>query len=378
MAPNPLQQLEACGQSVWTDVISRRMIRSGTLARYIAGDGITGVTANPTIFEKAIVDTHDYDETIRTLGSRGRTPAQIYEALAIEDVGAAADLLRPVYDRTGGTDGFVSIEVSPELADETDATIEEARRFWSDLHRPNIMIKVPATTAGIPAIERLTAEGINVNITLIFSVEVYKQAMDAYLNGLERRVAQNQPIDRLASVASFFVSRVDTLVDRLLEEKVQGANEGARQEVKRLEGKAAIANAKIAYGWFERVFGSDRFSRLQEHGALMQRPLWASTSTKNPAYPDTMYVDPLIGPHTVNTMTLETIEAFRDHGTVNCDAIRQGVDEARQVLADLERVGISMKAVTDQLTDEGVHKFTTSLRALLSAIQERQGNLVGA
>jgi transaldolase len=378
MAGNPLRALEQCGQSIWTDTISRQMIASGALARYIERDGISGVTANPAIFEKAIAGSHDYDDTIRELASTGCSPLKLYETLALEDVGSAADILRPVYDHSGGKDGFVSIEVSPDLAYDTSASIEEAHRFWSALHRPNVMIKVPATVEGIPAIEQLTAEGINVNITLIFAVEVYKQVIDAYLKGLEHRVHHMQPIDHIASVASFFVSRVDTLVDDLLEQKAKDADEQTRDELLSLEGKAAWANAKIAYQWFERVFKSDRFAQIAERGGQAQRPLWASTSTKNPAYPDTLYVTPLIGPHTVNTMTLETIDAFRDHGQVDCEAIRQGGDQAVQTLQALEAVGINLREVTDRLTIEGVAKFSQALHRLLSAIAERQSSLVGA
>jgi transaldolase len=351
------------------------MLESGTLTRYIRDDGITGVTANPTIFEKAIADGHDYDRSIRELARKGAAPAEIYETLAIADVGNAADILRPVYDRSGGTDGFASIEVSPDLANDTEATLVEARRFWSELHRPNVLIKVPATPAGIPAIERLIGEGINVNITLIFAVEVYDQVMDAYLRGLERRSREGEQLDNVASVASFFVSRVDTLVDKLLEEKA-GAAGG--QEPARLTGKAAVANAKVAYEHFERVWSSPRSTGLAEKGAQVQRPLWASTSTKNPRYPDTLYVEPLIGRDTVNTMTLDTIEAIRDHGVVACGSILQGRAEAHQVLDELEKTGISIKAVTDQLTVEGVQKFSKSLHRLLDTIDERRGVLAGA
>jgi transaldolase len=378
MTTNRLHELEACGQSVWTDVISRQMIRSGTLARYIEDDGVSGVTANPSIFEKAIAGSHDYDDTIRQLGANGCTPAEIYEALAIEDVGTAADFLGPVYDRAQGRDGFVSIEVSPELAGDTAGSIQEARRFWSKLHRPNVMIKVPATQAGIPAIEQLTSEGINVNITLIFAVDVYEQVMEAFLAGLERRVAQGKAIDRVASVASFFVSRVDVLVDQVLEEKVGTVGDAVGQTLKKLEGRAANANAKIAYEHFERVFGSDRFQRLSQHGAQVQRPLWASTSTQNPSYPDTMYVTPLIGPRTVNTMTLETIDAFGHHGEVACDAVRHGRAEAVDLMDDLQAAGISVKAVTDQLTVHGVQKFSAALHGLLAVIDQRRGVLVRA
>ena len=378
MASNPLRELEKCGQSVWIDSISREMLRSGTLKRLIDEDGISGVTANPTIFEKAIA-SHAYDETIRKLGGKGSSPMQIYEELAVEDVGKAADLLRPVYERTNGQDGFVSIEVSPDIAGDTQASIEEACRFWLHLHRPNVFIKIPATPEGIPAIEHLLGGGVNVNITLIFAVEVHEQVMEAFLKGLEHRIHRGEPIDRIASVASFFVSRVDTLVDQLLEEKAKGADEQQRRELKELEGKAAVANAKIAYQKFERVFSSDRFKRLEQKGAQVQRPLWASTSTKNPNYPDTMYVTPLVAPHTVNTMPMETIDAFRDHGKVeDCGAIRQGVDEAHRYFERLERAGISMKAVTDQLTEEGVEKFSKSLHSLLDTIGQQHEELVKA
>jgi transaldolase len=378
MALNRLHELEACGQSIWTDVISREMIRSGTLAQYIDRDGITGVTANPAIFEQAIVGSHDYDESIAELGRRGLSPDAIYQELAIEDVGAAADLLRPVYDRTNGADGFVSIEVSSALADDTLGSIAEARSFWSRLKRPNVMIKIPATAAGVPAIETLLTEGINVNITLIFGIDMYEEVMEAYLRGLEHRVRQGQSVDRIASVASFFVSRVDTLVDPLLDDLMLGADSEQRSALETLHGSVAIANAKIAYERFERIFTSARFEALAQHGARVQRPLWASTSTKNPSYADTMYVDSLLGPDTVNTMTLATIEAFRDHGDVDCGAIRQGRDEAVRVIDDLEQAGISLNAVTDRLTREGVQKFNASLDTLRATIAERRHALMQA
>lgn len=378
MTMNPLQELEACGQSVWTDVISREMLRSGTLARYIDQDGITGVTANPAIFEQAIVGSHDYDESIGELGRRGLSPDAIYQELAIEDVGAAADLLRPVYDRTDGANGFVSIEVSSALADDTLGTIAEARSFWSRLKRPNVMIKVPATGAGIPAIESLLTDGINVNITLIFAIDMYEQVMEAYLGGLEHRLGQGQSIDRIASVASFFVSRVDTLVDPLLDDLMQDADPEQRSVMGTLQGRVAIANAKIAYERFERTFTSPRFRVLARQGARVQRPLWASTSAKNPSYADTVYVSSLIGPNTVNTMTLATIEAFREHGLVDCEAIRRGRDEAVQILDDLEKAGIDLTTVTDRLTSEGVQKFNASLDAVRATIAERPHALIQA
>jgi transaldolase len=372
MTMNRLHELEACGQSVWTDVISREMIRSGTLARYIDEDGISGVTANPAIFEKAIVGSHDYDEAIGELSRRGLSPDDIYQELAIEDVGAAADLLRPVYDRTAGAEGFVSIEVSSALADDTAGTIAEARTFWSRLNRPNVMIKVPATAAGIPAIAALIADGINVNITLIFAVDMYEKVMESYLQGLERRVQNGQPVSCVASVASFFVSRVDTLVDTLLDELMQDADQEQCAVIRTLQGRVAVANATIAYERFERIFTSPRFATLARQGARMQRPLWASTSAKNPNYADTMYVDSLIGPNTVNTMTLDTIGAFRNHGQVDCEAIRRRQDEAVEVIDDLQKAGIHLSTVTDRLTIEGIQKFNASLDALRKAIKERR------
>jgi len=372
MASNPLHTLEQCGQSIWLDSLSRDLIHSGTFLRLVQEDGISGVTANPSIFEKAIVDSHDYDESIRAPDATRRAPIRIYEDLAIQDVGAAADILRATYDRREGVDGFASIEVSPDLAHDTRASIEEARRFWRELDRPNVMVKIPATPEGIPAIEQLTADGINVNITLIFAVEMYERVMNAYLTGLERRVKQGQSIAHIASVASFFVSRVDTLVDRLLVERSGQADEGKRVSLKVLEGKIAVANAKIAYERFQQVFGSERFLYCASNGGKMQRPLWASTSTKNPKLSDTLYVSSLIGAHTVNTMPMETIDAFRDHGAVDCGAVMQGVDEAREVISNLERVGISMKTVTDELIRDGVEKFSKALRSLLDTIDQRQ------
>jgi transaldolase len=378
MTANPLRDLERCGQSVWLDSLSRDLIRSGTLARLIADDGVSGVTANPSIFEKAIVGTHDYDESIRELSLRGYAPGRIYEELAIEDVGTAADMLRVVYDGCGGCDGFASIEVSPDLAYETAGSIAEARRFWRKLHRPNVMVKIPATPEGLPAIEELTSEGINVNITLIFAVDMYDRVMDAYLHGLERRVEQEQPIDRVSSVASFFVSRVDTLVDKLIDQQGTTVDDEARQGLQALAGTIAVANAKIAYERFEGVFGSDRFHRLEAQGAQVQRPLWASTGTKNPSYADTLYVQSLIGPRSVNTMPLATIAAFRDHGSVDCGAVTQRRDEAHRQIRALEGAGIKMSALTEELIRDGVDKFCQALHSLLETIEQRKGALVTA
>jgi transaldolase len=378
MNSEALRQLDECGQSVWLDSLSRDMLQSGTLKRLIEEDGVTGVTDNPSIFEKAIDGSDAYDGKIRELAASQLASAQIYETLLIEDVGAAADLLHPTYTAMGGADGFASIEVSPDLAYDTQRTIEEARHFWSELNRPNVMIKVPATPQGIPAIEQLTAEGVNVNITLIFAVEVYEQVMQAYLRGLQRRIDTRRPIEQIASVASFFVSRVDTLVDQLLDEKIQKADGAERTKLEEMKGKAAVANAKIAYELFERTFMTDAFRPMSAVGAQMQRPLWASTGTKNPAYPDTLYVSSLVGPQTVNTIPLETLEAVRDHGEIHCDAICEGVVEAHRQRADLKDIGIDMKDVTDQLLHEGVEKFSKALHDLLQTIDQKRGALVTA
>jgi transaldolase len=375
MSSTALQALTECGQSVWLDSLSRDLVQSGGLANLIEEQGVTGVTANPSIFEKAIVGGHDYDETIRSLGAEGLPSMEIYDRLAIQDVGAAADLLRPAYDRCHGCDGFASLEVSPDLAHDTDASIEEARRFWRELGRPNVMIKIPATAEGIPAIEELIAEGVNVNITLIFGIEMYKRVMDAYQKGLERRLESGRPIGHVSSVASFFVSRVDTLVDKLLERRAQESRGSDPSLFQALRGKTAVANAKIAYEHFQLVFGAERFKRLEERGGQLQRPLWASTGTKNVDYSDTLYVGPLIGPRTVNTMPLETMRAFEDHGSVDCAAVKHGLAEVHRQIEALERAGISMKATTDELIHEGVEKFCHALHSLLDAIDQRKGAL---
>jgi transaldolase len=372
----PLRQLDACGQSVWLDSLGRDLLQSRTLARLIADDGVSGVTDNPTIFQKAIDGSDSYDESIRALA--GQAPLQIYEALLIEDVGAAADLLLPTYRAMGGADGFASIEVSPDLAYDTQRTIDEACRFWNSLQRPNIMVKVPATTEGIPAIEELTYEGVNVNITLIFAVDMYDRVMEAYLRGLQRRIDAQRPIGGVSSVASFFVSRVDTLVDKLIDEKLKSADDATRPTLQAMKGKAAIANARIAYEHFERVFGGDAFRELNVRGAQTQRPLWASTGTKNPDYPDTLYVSSLVGPQTVNTMPMETLDAFRDHGEVRCRAINEDVDRAHAFMAELKDAGIDMKDVTDELIREGVEKFCDSLHGVVETIEKKMGVLVSA
>ncbi|MER3543769.1 MAG: transaldolase [Chloroflexota bacterium] len=374
-AENPLVQLQRYGQSFWYDNIHRRLFTSGELQRLIDEDGLCGMTANPTIFEKAISEGTAYDETIRSLAAEGHSPLHIYEALATEDVRQAADFFRPIYEETGGDDGFVSLEVSPALAYDTQVTIAEAHRLWDQVNRPNLMIKVPATPPGIPAIEQLLYDGLNINITLMFSLAHYDQVANAYLNALERRRQENKPLDHIASVASFFVSRIDTKVDRLLQAKIEKATSpGEREALRRLLGKAAIASAKLAYQRFKQVFNGPRFARLQAYGARLQRPLWASTSTKNPAYRDTYYVEELIGPNTVNTMPPVTVEAFRDHGVVR-PTLEEKLDEAHAVMDWLVEVGIDLGQVTQELQVEGVKAFADSFEALLQRIAEKSAGL---
>ncbi len=358
---NAIREIQKLGQSLWYDNIRRGLIDSGELAQLIA-QGITGITSNPTIFEKAIDGSSDYDAAIRALSQKTESVDELYDALVLEDIARGADLLLPVYQSSHGKDGYISIEVPPTMAEHTDATIAEAHRLFRALNRPNIMIKVPATPEGIPAIRRLIADGINVNVTLIFSLDAYRDVIEAYLAGLEERLSKNLALDQVASVASFFVSRVDTLVDRLLDEKK--ANSA-------LKGKAAIANAKMAYQVFLQHFQDARFQRLREHGAMVQRPLWASTSTKNPNYPDLLYVEALIGPDTVDTLPPATVDAILDHGRAE-RGIEQGLEEARQVLSQLEAQGIAMKTVTDQLLKEGVESFHQSFVTLRESLEKKR------
>jgi transaldolase len=367
---NPLLQLKAQGQSVWLDDIDRGQLRSGQFGRLIDEDGLSGATGNPTIFEHSITHDTAYDEQMQQLFRAGESPQQIYEALAMTDVKTVADLLRPTYDRTGGQDGFVSIEVSPYLAHDTEATLAEVHRFWHTIDRPNLMVKIPSTPAGVPAIHLALAEGININITLIFSIENYRQVVEAYLGALEKRLARGENISHLASVASFFVSRVDVLVDKLLEDKMKAESGTARQQLKALQGKIAIANARLVYQEFKRLFGGPRFEALQQRGARVQRPLWASTSTKNPAYRDVLYAEELIGPDTVDTMTLTTIEHFREHGRVRL-SVEDQLPEAQAELAALENIGISYEQVTRQLQDEGVQRFADSFDKLFQCIESK-------
>src|SRR6266566_5632363 len=333
---NPLLELKALGQSVWLDDIDRAQLRSGLFRRLIDEDGLSGATGNPTIFEHSITHSSTYDEQMQHLLALGKTAQEIYEALAMTDVRTVADLLRPTYDRTEGQDGFVSIEVSPYLAQDTERTLSEVRRFWETIDRPNLMVKIPSTPAGVPAIRQALVEGININITLMFSLDNYRQVAQAYLSALEERRAAGKDISRIASVASFFVSRVDVLVDQLLEDKIKATSVSAeQQQLKALHGKAAIANARLAYQEFKRLLTSPRFEALRHYGARVQRPLWASTGTKNPAYRDVLYVEELIGPNTVNTMPLKTLESFRDHGRVRL-SVEENLSQAQAVLAALQ------------------------------------------
>lgn len=370
---NPLQQLQTQGQSVWYDNIDRVQLNSGEFKRMLDEDGVVGVTANPTIFEKSISAGHAYDEQISKLISQGKNTNEIYEAVVIQDIRTVADLLRPIYDQTDTKDGYVSLEVSPELAHNTAGTIAEAKRFWEIVDRPNLMIKIPATPEGIPAIYEVLRSGINVNITLIFSLEDYARVADAYLRALEDRNGHGKDISTLASVASFFVSRVDTLVDKLLDNKIKASSNATEQaKLQSLQGKAAIANARLVYQDFKQIFTTPRFEALKHVGAHVQRPLWASTSTKNPAYRDVLYAEELVGPDTVDTMPLDTIKNFRDHGLVRY-SIEDNLADAKATLENLEQAGIHYDQVTQQLQDEGVQKFADSFRQLFAGIEGKKG-----
>jgi transaldolase len=369
MSDNPLLRLAALGQSVWYDYIRRDLYRSGRLAELIRDDGLAGMTSNPTIFQKAIAETELYDEDVRRLGAEGKDAGAIFEGLAVQDVQAAADVFRPVYDRTSGNDGFVSIEVQPKLARDTAGTIDEARRLWKACARPNVMVKIPGTAEGVPAIRACLAEGININITLLFSVDRYREVMEAYLSAMEERVSKSLPVARIRSVASFFVSRVDTNADKKLDALARSA--GAASEAKSLRGKLGIANARVAYEAFEQVFGAPRFAALKAKGVAVQRPLWASTSTKDPAFPDLYYVEALIAPDSVDTVPPETFEAYRDHGDPQV-RIREDLAGAHAVLPGLRRIGIDTDAIFRELEDEGIRKFADSFDALLQAVAQKE------
>ena len=369
MKNNPLKQLETLGQSIWLDYIRRDLISSGELRRLIEEDGLRGMTSNPSIFEKAIAESHIYDQDIRDMALRKKDVKAIYETLSQRDVQNAADEFRPVYEKTDDEDGYVSLEVNPHLAHDTKGTIEEARRLWAALNRPNVFIKVPATSDGLPAIRQLISEGINVNVTLLFGLPRYRQVAEAYIAGIEARVAQGKPVKHIASVASFFLSRIDTVVDPMVEKFLEPG--GRKQEIaKKVHGQVAISSAKAAYQIYKEIFDSNRFKKLADKGARVQRLLWASTSTKNPDYSDVKYIEPLIGPDTVNTVPPETIDAYRDHGDPK-SRLEQDVKEANWVMAQLPELGISIDNVTQQLEDEGVRKFNEPFDKLMESLTKK-------
>ena len=376
MSTNPLIELTKLGQSIWHDNIERKLVTSGQLKRLIDEDGLSGVTSNPAIFEKAIVGSELYADQMREAAEAGKSPQEVYEALAIRDIQMAADVLADVYRRTGGTDGFVSLECSPLLANDTQATIEEARRLWRLVDRKNAMIKIPGTAEGMPAIEQSIYDGININITLLFSLHAYEQTMEAYIRGLERRAAENKPIDNISSVASFFVSRIDSAVDKELESRIDKTTDPEeRTKLQSLLGRIAIANAKMAYQRYKKVFHGNRFAAMKQKGAQLQRPLWASTSTKNPVYPDVYYVEALIGAETVDTLPPATINAFRDHGRSRI-SIEDNLDEEKLLLARLEEVGMSLDQVTEYVLTDGVRLFVEPFEKLLKTIESRAAEIV--
>ena len=375
---NPVKALQDHGQAVWLDFLSRGFIANGGLKKLVDDDGLRGVTSNPSIFEHAIGETNEYDDGIRRMLHNGDlSPGQMFENLAVEDIRSATDVLRPVFDATHGADGFVSIEVSPYLAMDTQATIDEAKRLWREVDRKNLMVKVPATAEGLPAIHDLTADGINVNITLLFAQQVYEQVVEAYLSGLEALAAKGGDISQIASVASFFVSRIDTEVDKLLDEQIARANDpDEKARLGALKGKIAIANAKLAYQRYLRLFAGERWHALAAHGAKPQRLLWASTGTKNKAYSDVLYIEEVIGPDTINTMPLATIDAFRDHGKLR-DTLVEDVGKAQRLLGELDRAGVSLQAVTDKLIRDGVRLFADAADKLLGAVAHKRIEILG-
>ncbi len=368
---NSIQAVQELGQSIWMDYIRRGMLVSGEFQKMVE-QGISGVTSNPTIFQKAITGSTDYDEALKPFVGSQKKPMEIFESLAIDDIRSATDVLRPVYERKRGTDGFVSLEVDPTLAYDTETTIREARRLFKTIDRPNLMIKVPGTPEGMPAVRQLISEGINVNVTLLFSLDLYARAREAYIAGLEKLAENGGDMSGIASVASFFVSRIDTAVDSELNKKI----DQGRQDLKPLLGGTAVASAKLAYQAFKGTFESDRFIAMKSKGARVQRPLWASTSTKNPDYSDVIYVEPLIGPDTVNTLPLDTIDAFMDHGKAET-TIEEDIDKAREQMSSIESEGISMERVTDKLLADGVKAFADSFENMLAGIEEKMAKLAG-
>src|ERR1700716_451069 len=375
---NPVKALENHGQSVWLDFLARGFVANGDLQKLIDSDGVKGVTSNPSIFEKAIGSSDEYDGAIGKALTKGDRPvAELFEQLAVEDIQNAADVLRPVYDRLNGADGFVSLEVSPYLALDTKATIVEAERLWKDVKRKNLMVKVPATPEGLPAIKHLIGEGISINITLLFSQEVYAAVAEAYIAGLEKYVAEGGDPSHVASVASFFVSRIDTAVDKQLDDKIARANDpGEKERLSALKGKVAIANAKMAYQDYKRLFAGPCWDKLAAKGAKPQRLLWASTGTKNKDYSDVLYVEELIGPNTVNTVPPATLDAFRDHGHPR-DSLEENIEDAKHVLAELEKSGVSLDAITADLVKDGVKLFADAADKLYGAVAHKRAAVLG-
>jgi transaldolase len=373
-ASNPMTKLQAQKQSVWMDFMSRSFVREGDLARMIEEDGLQGATSNPTIFEKAIGHSADYDDDTRRLVSEGADVDRVYESLVVDDIQGALDLFRPVYDRTDGLDGYVSLEVSPLLAHDREKTAIEAKHYWGRLDRPNAMIKIPGTAECVPAIEDSLADGLNINVTLLFSVEAYEAVAHAYIRALKRRVEAGRPIDHIASVASFFVSRLDTEIDARLDAMIKDESDPARKgHLESLKGKAAVANAKIAYEAYETIFSGPEWEALAAKGGKVQRLLWASVGVKTPAYPDTMYIDELIGPDTVSTMPPDTYHAFRDHGrAVDSPTLTADQAGAHKVMADLAEAGIDLQDVTDHLLKDGVKKFAKSFDDLIGAVRSKR------
>jgi transaldolase/glucose-6-phosphate isomerase len=369
-ATNPLKDLLQYGQSVWLDYIRRDLLTSGELKRLIDEDGLRGMTSNPAIFEKAIADSTLYSDILQSLKSRAGLDAKgRYEVLAIRDIQDAADFLRPVYDSSKRRDGYVSLEVSPYLARDTEGTLAEARRLWKTVGRENVMIKVPGTAEGIPAFQQLISEGININVTLLFSQEVYKRVAEAYIAGLEQLSARGGDVSKIASVASFFISRIDSSVDAIVGERLKASKDQREQEqLKSILGKVAIANGKQTYVSYQKLFSGDRWKALATKGAQTQRVLWASTSTKNPNYRDVLYVEELIGPDTVNTIPPATLDAFRDHGRAR-PSLTEDVESANRTMETAAKLGISMKEVTDKLTDDGVRLFAEAFDKLLKAVE---------
>ena len=373
---NPLRDLEAAGQSLWLDYFHPHILDDGSLRRLIDEDGLKGLTSNPSIFEKAIADGDVYDRRVRQV--RGQpSPEALYEQLAVADLQAAADAFRPTYDRLGGQDGYVSLEVSPRLAMDTDGTVREARRLWAAVGRPNLMIKVPGTKPGVPAIRQLIGEGINVNVTLLFGLGAYLAVADAYMSGLEALKAEGRDLSRVRGVASFFVSRIDAKIDAAIDAKLKTAAGETAEALRRLRGQVAIANAKVAFQHYRRMIAEPRWQALAAAGAAPQRLLWASTSTKDPTYLDTMYADALIGPDTIDTLPPKTIDAFRDHGRVTA-SLAHDVAGAEKVLAEAERLGLDLDGVTDALIVDGVKQFDDAFATLLKAVAGKQAQLAAA